>query len=248
MADVADTGNETTDIPPPPTPRFAWGRWLIITLFIAVVVGLSFSGLGDKAWHQLKANQGWLQDQVNEHYGASLLIAFIVYFLVASLSLPFAAVLSLAIGALFGRWVGTALVSFASSLGATIAMLGSRYLLRDFVQRRFGSQLDAINKGVENEGAYYLLSLRMIPIFPFWLINLGIGFMRMSVLTFYLVSQIGMLPGTFVYVNAGQALGELESWRGILDIKLILAFTLLGLLPLLMKRIVKFLHTSSHNQ
>ena len=248
MTDLADTGNATTDIPPPPARRFTWGRWLILALFIAVVVGLSFSGFGDKAWQQLKANQGWLQDQVNEHYGASLLIAFIVYFLVASLSLPFAAVLSLAIGALFGRWVGTALVSFASSLGATIAMLGSRYLLRDFVQRRFGSQLDAINKGVENEGAYYLLSLRMIPIIPFWLINLGIGLTRMSVLTFYLVSQIGMLPGTFVYVNAGQALGELESWRGILDIKLILAFTLLGLLPLLMKKVVKFIHRSSHNQ
>ncbi|MFL5243697.1 MAG: TVP38/TMEM64 family protein [Gemmataceae bacterium] len=236
---AAEPGDLTNDATTRAASRFAWGRWAIVALLIAAIVGLSFSGLGDTVWRQLKANQDRLQDLVNKHYAASLLAGFIVYFVVASLSLPFAAVLSLAIGALFGRWVGTVLVSFASSLGATVAMLSSRYLFRNLIQRRFASQMDAINKGVETEGAYYLLSLRMIPIVPFWLINLGIGLTRMNVLAFYLVSQIGMLPATFVYLNAGQALGELESWRGILNIKLILAFTLLGLLPLLMKRVVK---------
>ena len=161
-----------------------------------------------------------------------------VYIPVTALNLPGAAVLGLAAGALFGTLTGTLLISFASSIGATLACALSRYLLRDWVQARFGGRLSAINTGVREEGAFYLFSLRLIPVVPFFLINMGMGLTPMRLWTFYWVSQAGMLPGTAVYVNAGARIAGIDSLAGILSPGLILSLALLGLFPLAMKKIL----------
>ncbi len=146
--------------------------------------------------------------------------------------------MTLAGGALFGLWISVVVVSFASSIGATLAFLVSRFLLRDWVQEKFGDKLQAINAGVEREGAFYLFSLRLVPLFPFFVINLLMGLTPLKTSRYYIVSQVGMLAGTFVYVNAGTQIGQLESAGGILSPGLLLSFTLLGIFPLLAKRIL----------
>lgn len=160
------------------------------------------------------------------------------YIVVTALSLPGAAVMTLAGGALFGLLVGTVAVSFASTIGATLACLVARFLLRDWVQGRFGERLGAINRGLEQEGPFYLFTLRLIPAFPFWLINLAMGLTKMRLRTFYWVSQAGMLPGTLVYINAGRELGRIESASGILSPGLIASFAVLGLFPLAAKKLM----------
>ena len=160
---------------------------------------------------------------------------FLLYIAVTGLSLPGAAVMTLVAGAIFGLTWGTVMVSFASTIGATIAFVVSRYLLRESVQARFGDKLKAINEGIEREGGFYLFGLRLVPAFPFFAINLAMGLTPLRVSTFFLVSQAGMLPGTIVYVNAGTQLAGLESLSGILSPGLILSFVLLGLFPLIAK-------------
>jgi len=163
---------------------------------------------------------------------------FAIYVAVTALSLPGAAVLTLLGGAVFGLWAGTLIVSFASSLGATLAFLVSRYLLRDTIAKRFGKLLADIDRGVEREGAFYLFTLRLVPLFPFFVINLVMGLTKMKAGTFYLVSQVGMLAGTAVYVNAGTQLARIESLAGIVSPGLLGSFVLLGLFPLIAKKIV----------
>lgn len=167
---------------------------------------------------------------------AAMTIYFVLYVIVTALSLPGAAVLTLAGGALFGLMLGTLLISFASTLGATLAFLASRYLLRDWVAGRFGRRLEAIDAGLTRDGAAYLFMLRLVPAFPFFLINLLLGLSRMRTRTFYWVSQLGMLPGTLVYVNAGTQLARIHSLSGILSPGLVGAFVLLGVFPLLAKK------------
>ena len=162
----------------------------------------------------------------------------LIYIVMAALSLPGAAVMTLLGGALFGRVLGTVSVSFASTIGATLAFLTARFLLRDWVQGKVGNTLQPINQGIEKEGALYLFTLRLIPAFPFWLINLAMGLTNMRVRTFYWVSQLGMLAGTFVYVNAGTELAKIDSLRGILNPTLILSFMVLGLFPLVVKKVM----------
>lgn len=180
----------------------------------------------------------WLSGLYDRQPLAMLGGYFVCYVLMAALSLPGATVLGLVGGAVFGLWVGTLVVSFASTLGATLAFLLSRYLFQDTVQRRFGDRLGIINDGVAREGGWYLFTLRLIPVFPFFLINLLMGLTPIRVWTFYWVSQLGMLAGTMVYINAGRELGRLTSLSGILSPSLIGAFVLLGLFPLLMKKLV----------
>ena len=163
---------------------------------------------------------------------------FAAYVAVAALSLPGAAIMTLLAGAIFGLWVGTVVVSFASSIGATLAMLVSRYVLRDSVKARFGTRLADIDRGIEREGAFYLFTLRLVPVFPFFVINLLMGLTKIKVSTFYWVSQLGMLAGTLVYVNAGTQLAQISSLQGILSPGLIGSFVLLGLFPLVAKKIV----------
>ncbi|MCZ8016385.1 MAG: FAD-dependent oxidoreductase [Limnobacter sp.] len=165
-------------------------------------------------------------------------IFFAAYVVVTAFSIPGAAVMTLAAGALFGLVQGLVLVSFASTIGATLAFIGARYLLRDSVQAKFGNRLKAINEGVEREGAFYLFTLRLVPVFPFFLINLLMGLTRMKAFTFFWVSQLGMLAGTVVYVNAGTELAKIDSLSGILSPGLVLSFVLLGVFPLVAKKII----------
>jgi pyruvate/2-oxoglutarate dehydrogenase complex dihydrolipoamide dehydrogenase (E3) component/uncharacterized membrane protein YdjX (TVP38/TMEM64 family) len=163
---------------------------------------------------------------------------FAVYVAVTGLSLPGAAVMTLVAGALFGLVTGTIVVSFASTLGATAAFLASRFLFRDAVQARFGDKLAAIDAGIAKEGAFYLFTLRLVPLFPFFVINLVMGLTRMRVSTFYWVSQAGMLAGTIAYVNAGTQLAKIDRLSGILSPGLLASFAALGLLPLVAKKVV----------
>jgi len=175
-------------------------------------------------------------------YGAKpLLVAgafFLVYVAVAALSLPGAAILTLLAGAVFGLLVGTLIVSFASSVGATLAMLSARYVLRDSVKGRFGERLADIDKGIEREGAFYLFTLRLVPLFPFFVVNLLMGLTQMKAATFYGVSQLGMLAGTLVYVYAGTQLAQISSLKGIISPGLAAALVLLGVFPLLAKKVI----------
>jgi uncharacterized membrane protein YdjX (TVP38/TMEM64 family) len=169
------------------------------------------------------------------------------YVAVAALSLPGAAVMTLAGGVLFGLVWGLALVSFASTLGATLAMLISRRLLGDWVQERFGLQLQSVNRGLETDGGFYLFSIRMVPLFPFFVVNLVMGLTPIRTLTFYWVSQLGMLPGTAVYVFAGTQLGRIESPGDILSPGLIIAFSLLGVFPLVARKLMGWLRARRPN-
>ena len=166
---------------------------------------------------------------------------FVVYILVTALSLPGAAILTLAAGALFGLVQGVLVASFASSIGATLAFLTSRYLLRDTIKQRFPDRLASIDAGIKKEGGFYLFTLRLVPIFPFFLINLLMGLTAIKARTFYWVSQIGMLAGTFVFVNAGTQLAQIEQLSGILSFNLLASFALLGLFPLIAKGILTIL-------
>jgi pyruvate/2-oxoglutarate dehydrogenase complex dihydrolipoamide dehydrogenase (E3) component/uncharacterized membrane protein YdjX (TVP38/TMEM64 family) len=165
-------------------------------------------------------------------------VFFALYVAVTALSLPGAAIMTQAGGAIFGLVVGTVVVSFASSIGATLAFLTSRYVLRDSVQSRFGARLADVDKGIAKEGGFYLFTLRLVPLFPFFVINLLMGLTKMKAWTFYWVSQLGMLAGTVVYVNAGTQLAKIDALQGILSPALLGSFVLLGLFPLIAKKIV----------
>lgn len=165
-------------------------------------------------------------------------IYFIIYIIVTALSLPGAVILTLAGGALFGLVTGLILVSFASTIGATLAFLVARFLLRESIEAKFSTRIEAINQGIERDGAFYLFTLRLVPIFPFFLINLLMGLTKIKTLTFYLISQVGMFAGTIVYVNAGTQLAKIDSLQGILSPSLLFSFALLGIFPLLAKAIL----------
>lgn len=213
----------------------------LILLIIIVVALAAFIGFDLQRYFSLEMLQAQRSTLIAYRDAQPLLASlafFFGYVAVTALSLPGAAVLTLAGGAVFGLWWGLLIVSFASTLGATGAFLVARYLARDAIQNRYGERLHAINAGIEKEGAFYLFTLRLVPLFPFFVINLLMGLTRMRVWTFYWVSQLGMLAGTAVYVNAGTQLGQLESLRGILSLELLGAFALLGIFPLLAKKLV----------
>ncbi|HGY11990.1 MAG TPA: pyridine nucleotide-disulfide oxidoreductase, partial [Desulfobacterales bacterium] len=176
------------------------------------------------------------EEYYGQHKIVTMGIYMVVYILMAALSLPGAAVMTLVGGALFGLFYGVLLVSFASTIGATLAFLFSRYMFKEWVQNRFSSKLVAINKGMEKEGGFYLFTLRLVPIFPFFVINLVMGLTTIKTFVFYIVSQVGMLPGTIVFINAGTMLAKIESASGILSLNIILSFALLGVFPIAAKR------------
>jgi len=210
---------------------------LLVVAAIAIFFGMSldqYLTLG-----ALKESQGKFAAMLEQSPMRVTLIAFALYVAVVALSLPGAAIMGLAAGALFGLWYGTLFVSFASSIGATLAFLISRYLLRSFVQNHFADKLKGINEGMAKDGALYLFMLRLVPIFPFFLINLLMGLTQIHTRTFYWVSQLGMLAGTLVYVNAGAQLARIDSLSGIISPEVLLSFALLGVFPLVTKRIVQ---------
>lgn len=207
----------------------------LIGTFFALDLG-SYLSLG-----ALQAQQATVAQWVDSHFVSASLLFVLIYVLSTALSLPGASLLTLGGSAVFGVAWGLLLVSFASTIGATLAFLSARFLLRDWVTARFGDKLATFQSGMAKEGAFYLLSLRLIPIFPFFLVNLLMGLTPIRVSTYYWVSQLGMLPGTFVYVLAGSELGQLTSTGNILSPGLMVALTLLGLMPWLIKKLTAHL-------
>jgi dihydrolipoamide dehydrogenase len=187
----------------------------------------------------LKTQQQTIETYRSNHPVMAVVIYALTYIAVTGLSLPGAAILTLGGGAVFGLLWGTLIVSFASTIGATLAFLAARFLFRDAVKSRFGERLQAIDAGVAKEGSLYLFTLRLVPVFPYFVINLLMGLTSLKTHTFYWVSQIGMLAGTVVYVNAGTQLGQLESLSGILSPGVIGSFVLLGIFPLIANKIVE---------
>ena len=187
----------------------------------------------------IKARQAEFAQYYRDNPFLVLPAYFAIYVAVTSLSLPGAAILTLVAGALFGVIVGTILVSFASSIGATCAFFVARYLVGNTLQQKYGDKLAKINEGVRKEGGFYLLALRLIPAFPFFLINILMALTPMKARLFYMISQIGMLPGTIVFVNAGTQLAEIDSLKGLLSPALIGSFVLLGILPIAQKKIIE---------
>ncbi|EGR4164491.1 TPA: TVP38/TMEM64 family protein [Vibrio cholerae] len=185
-----------------------------------------------------KAKQAELANYIDAHLLQAALIYFVVYVLLTAFSIPGATVVTLLGAALFGFWLSLLLASFASTIGATLAFLSSRFLLRDWVQAKFADKLQTINQGIERDGAFYLLSLRLIPIFPFFLINLVMGLTPISTWRYYWVSQLGMLPGTAVYLNAGTQLAEISSLGEIMSLPVLASFVLLGVFPIVVKWIM----------
>ena len=205
---------------------------------MAVAAFFAAGGAGYLTFESIKAQQAAIVEHYHARPLATALVYFLVYVAVTGLSLPGAAVLTLVGGAIFGLLWGTIIVSFASSLGATLAFLASRFVLREWVQQRFRGFLEPINRGVEREGAFYLFTLRLIPAIPFFAINLVMGLTPMRARTFYWVSQLGMLAGTVVFVNAGTQLAQISSLKGILGWEVVGAFLLLGFFPLIAKKVV----------
>ena len=214
-------------------------RLIIAAAIIIAVILFKVLGLGQYlTLDYLKASQDKFAQLYASHRFTVIGVYMAVYILVTALSLPGAAVMTLAGGAMFGFWVGVLVVSFASTIGATLACFVARFLLREWVQNKFGEKLSRINTGIKKEGSFYLFSLRLVPIFPFFVINLAMGLTPMKLWTFYWVSQIGMFPGTMVYVNAGKELGRIESLSGILSPGLIISFVILGLFPITVKKLL----------
>ncbi len=223
-------------------PRLS-SRWIVLIVLALVAVVLWRSGLlAELSLEGLKARQGTLQAWTAANPWLAAGGFFAVYVLVTGVSLPGAAILTLAAGALFGLVEGTILVSFASSIGATLAFLGSRFVLRDGLRRKYGERLRLFDEGIARDGAYYLFTLRLVPAVPFFLVNLLAGLTALRTRTFYLVSQAGMLAGTIAYVYAGTQLARVQTPNDVLSPGLIGAFALLGLLPLIMRLFTRWLN------
>jgi uncharacterized membrane protein YdjX (TVP38/TMEM64 family) len=208
----------------------------VLLVGLIVFLGINFGQY--LTLENAKAQQIALSEYISNNFVLAAVTYFLAYVAITAFSIPGAAVVTLLGAALFGFWTSLLLVSFASTIGATLAFLSSRFLLRDWVQSKFGDKLNAINQGVEKDGAFYLFSLRLIPVFPFFLINLLMGLTPLSTARFYLVSQLGMLPGTAVYLNAGTQLAQIDSLSGIVSPSVLASFALLGLFPVIAKWVI----------
>ena len=213
---------------------------LLIVIASAIAAFFYFDGQRYLTLDMLKSQQATIAAFRDEHAALSFAVYGLIYITVTALSLPGAAILTLAGGAIFGLLWGAIIVSFASSIGATLAFLAARFLFKDSIQARFGDRLKAINEGIARDGAFYLFTLRLVPLFPFFVINLLMGLTTLKTTTFYWVSQLGMLAGTLVYVNAGTQLAKIESVSDILSPALVGSFALLGVFPLIAKKIVEY--------
>ena len=212
-------------------------QWIILGVIVALIAAFFAFDL-----HQILTLENFQRHRntVVDFYQQNTLVTILLfaacYVAVTGLSLPGAGIMTIVAGAIFDLLVGVVIVSFASTIGASIAFLLARHLFRDIVQRKFTNALQPINQGIEREGAFYLFALRLVPAFPFFAINVAMALTPIRLWTFYWVSQIGMLAGTFVYVNAGQQVGQLDSLSGILSPMLIGSFVLLGIFPLVAKK------------
>jgi uncharacterized membrane protein YdjX (TVP38/TMEM64 family) len=224
----------------PDAPRGA--RWKKIVLGV-VVLGALTAGLvwgGHFDFETLKAHRAELLAYTHAHYAAMLVAVLVVYTVATAISFPMGIVMTFAVGFLFGRWVGTALVVLAASVGATLAFLSARYLFADFAKRRMGPRLQRLARGFEKDAFNYILFVRLVPVFPFWLMNLVPAFTPVSARTFFAATLIGILPGTFVFANVGESLARIESPRDLVGAQTLFALALLGamsLVPILIKKL-----------
>jgi uncharacterized membrane protein YdjX (TVP38/TMEM64 family) len=218
-----------------------WPRLIIVAIFVGALV--AFFALGGNEYLRLesvKRNRDALQAFVAMHYIPALLIAFLVYAAATAFSLPVAIVLSLTIGFLFGRWVGTCIVVAAATVGAALLFVAARYLFADAARKRLGTMGKRINAGFTKNAFLYLLFLRLVPLFPFFLVNLAPAFTTIPVSTFVVATAVGIIPGTFVFVNLGEALGSIDSLMGLLSPELIgslLLLAMLALVPVIVQKV-----------
>ena len=214
----------------------------IIIFFLASIMAGFFFDIGQYlSFETIKEQHEKLNLLIESNFIFYFILFFFIYIIVTAFALPFAAIKTVLAGALFGLIPGVILTSFASSIGSTLCFLMSRFVLRDFVQNKYSKYLDKINKGIKEDGIYYLFFLRLSPIFPFFIINLVFGLTKMKTMTFYIISQIGMLIGTIVFVNAGVQLSKISSMSDILSFNLILSFILIGLVPLIIKKLIQII-------
>ncbi|MEO5861362.1 MAG: TVP38/TMEM64 family protein [Burkholderiales bacterium] len=215
-------------------------KLLILALFIGGIV--IFFALGGQKYlnlEALKENRDALIQYADQHYVSAIVIGFLIYTLSTALSLPGGLILSLAVGLVFGRWAGTVVIVLAATLGATLVFLAARYLFADLARNRMGGLAQKINEGFTKDAFNYLLFLRLVPLFPFWLVNLAPAFTNVSFKTYVIATAIGILPGSFVFANLGQSLGRISSTKDLLTPPIIGAFVLLGvfaLIPVLYKK------------
>jgi uncharacterized membrane protein YdjX (TVP38/TMEM64 family) len=216
-------------------------RWALLVAVLLAVAAFFIFDLGQYfKLDFVKAQQAAIDTYYRDNPVTTVLGFFLIYVLVTGLSLPGAAIMTLAAGAIFGLLWGSVIAALASGAGATVAFLLARFVLRDWIQHKFGNKLKTINAGVKKDGAFYLFTLRLVPVFPFFVVNLAMALTPIRIWTYYWVSQIGMLAGTIVFVNAGTALAKIQSPRDVLSLNLLLAFALLGVFPLLAKMLVNF--------
>ena len=212
----------------------------IILIFAGTIsFGLLFDYSQYFSFETIKSQHDKLNEFIKLNYSLSIVVFFIIYVIVTAFALPFGALKTILAGALFGLIPGVILTSFASSIGSTLCLLMSRFVLRDYVEKKYSKYLEKINEGIKKDGIYYLFFLRLSPIFPFFIINLVFGLTKMKALTFYLVSQIGMFLGTIIFVNAGVQLSKINKIEDILSIEIIISFILIGLVPLIIKKLIE---------
>lgn len=244
MNDADPTDAPATDLPhddaAPPKRLSSLAKIIAITLF-AIAAGTVYYFFGDQlSFTALAEKEQWLRETALENPVLAIGAAFLLYVAVTGLSLPGAAVMTLVIGWLFGFARGAVLVSFASTLGATLAFLFARFLLRDSIRDKFGDKLSTFEKNLEKDGPYYLFTLRLIPAVPFFVINLVMGLTPIKTRTYWWVSQLGMLPGTLAYVYAGSTIDlqrlAADGVAGLVSKELLIAFAILGLLPITIKK------------
>ena len=214
---------------------------LLILIMLTIIAFFFYDIQQFATLDYIKAKQQNIFEYYKQNVFFVLVLFIFLYVLVTALSLPVATFLTLLGGALFGFSTGLIIVSFASTIGATLAFLMARFLAQNYVQKYYKKQLSKINKKFKSEGAFYLFALRLVPVFPFFIINVVMGLMTIKTWTFYWVSQLGMLPGTIVYVYAGTQLAQIETFSDITTPSMLIAFALLGLFPLIAKNFVQFM-------
>lgn len=227
------------DEAPAAPPGSRWKKLVLgAVVLAAITAGLVWGGHFD--FETLKAHRAELLAYTHRHYAAVLLAVLVIYTVATAVSFPMGIVMTFAVGFLFGRWVGTAIVVLAASVGATLAFLSARYLFAEAVRRRMGPRLQRLARGFEQDAFNYILFVRLVPVFPFWLMNLVPAFTPVSARTFFVATVIGILPGTFVFANVGESLARIQSPRDLVGTQTLLALALLGamsLVPIILKKL-----------
>ena len=228
-------------VAPEPPPGRPWLKIALAAIFVgAVVAFFAFGGHDYLTLETIKAHRDALLQFTEAHFAASIAIAILVYVAATAFSLPGGLLLSLTMGFIFGRWVGTAIVVLAATVGATILFLTARYIFADAARRRLGALGERINAGFTENAFSYMLFLRLVPAFPFFLVNLAPAFTSIPLRTFVAATFLGIIPGTFVFVNLGETLGRIESLQGLVSLQTLGAFALLGglaLVPILVRKL-----------